>query len=133
MRAVLKLYTKVRKAESIALVQLQTGRVGLVYFLYKVGVPGYDLSLYSYGQADETPRHFLLYHPEGHGFRGALGPSGERSFLHLLGTLEGAQRTAKWRFSCGAFGNSILQTISCTARSLKDMVSIYRLQGDNGF
>jgi hypothetical protein len=78
------------------LVQLRTGMVGLAYFLHKVGVPGYDSSLCSCGQADETPRHFLLYCPEGQDSRRALGPPGERTFLHLLGTPEGAQRTAKW-------------------------------------
>ena len=74
---------------------MRTGRVGLAHFLYKVGVLGYDLSLYSYRQADEIPRYFLLYYPEGDGSRGSLGPTRRQNFLDLLGTPEGAQRAAK--------------------------------------
>jgi len=95
-QAILTLHRKLQKAESAVLVQLRTGRVGLAYFLHKVGVPGYDSSLCSCGQADETPRHFLIYCPEGDGSREALGPPRDRTFLSLLGTPEGAQRTAKW-------------------------------------
>ncbi len=69
---------------------MRTGRVGLAYFLYKVGVLGYNSSLYSYKQADKTLRHLLLYCPESDDSRRALGQQGKRSLLDLLGTLEGA-------------------------------------------
>ncbi len=69
---------------------MRTGRVRLAYFLHKVGVPGYDSSLYSCKQADKTPRHLLLYCPESDDSRRALGPQGKQSLLDLLGTPEGA-------------------------------------------
>ena len=59
-QTVIKLHAKLQKAEYSVLVQLGTERFGLAYFLYKVGLPGYESSLCSFRQANETVRPFLL-------------------------------------------------------------------------
>jgi hypothetical protein len=59
--AILHLYKYLRKAESIMLVQLRTGRTGLRHFLSKARVPGYESEQCSCGTGSETPRHILLH------------------------------------------------------------------------
>jgi hypothetical protein len=51
-KAVLKLHSGLRKAESSALIQLRTGRVGLAHFLHKARVPSYETGMCRCGQAE---------------------------------------------------------------------------------
>jgi hypothetical protein len=56
----LKLHNQLAKAESSALVQARTGRIGLAHFLSKARVPGYESPICSCGLDEETPQHVLL-------------------------------------------------------------------------
>jgi len=53
-RAVLKLHSGLRKAESSVLVQARTGRIGLAKFLYKYRVPSVLTAQCRCGAGEET-------------------------------------------------------------------------------
>ena len=57
----LRLYDQLRKAESSALFQARTGRIGLRLFLHTANVPGIDTTLCSCGHGIETAEHLLLH------------------------------------------------------------------------
>ena len=59
----LKLHDQLRKAESSALVQARTGRIGLASFLCKARVPGFESPSCRYEQGEETAEYLLLYCP----------------------------------------------------------------------
>ena len=58
------LHAQLKKAESLVLVQVRTGRIGLAHFLAKARVPGYDSpSCKSCESSDsETAEHLLLHY-----------------------------------------------------------------------
>ena len=60
-KASLKLYSKLKKAESSALFQAYTGQIGLRKFLASARVPRVDLGDCLYGEGSETAEHILLY------------------------------------------------------------------------
>ena len=57
----LKLYTQLKKAESAVLIQARTGRIGLVYFLSKACIPGFESPAYKCKLGNKTAEHLLLY------------------------------------------------------------------------
>jgi hypothetical protein len=59
-RASLKLYSKLKKAESSALFQARTGRIGLRGFLATMRVPGIESGECLCGGGKETAEHMLL-------------------------------------------------------------------------
>ena len=100
-KEVLKIHSKLRKAESSVLIQLRTGRIGLAHFLNKARVPEFDTGQCRCGHGAETPRHLLLYCPEEEDRREQLGPRAVRSFVRLLNTQDGAAVAAKWVIQSG--------------------------------
>ena len=60
-RAVLKLHSGLRKAESSVPVQARTGRIGLAKFLYSRKVPGILSAQCRCRAGEETPRHMALF------------------------------------------------------------------------
>jgi hypothetical protein len=58
---VLKLHSRLRKAEIVVLVQVRTGRIGLARFLYSREVPGVLSAQCRCGAREETPWHMTLY------------------------------------------------------------------------
>ena len=74
-RAVLKLYSKLKKAESSALFQARTGRIGLRRFLAISKVPGIESEDCLCGGGRETAEHMLLHcddRPRAYWSRGAV-------------------------------------------------------------
>jgi hypothetical protein len=57
----LKLYSQLKKAESSALFQARTGRIGLWRFLAFVRVPRVESEECLYGKGKETAEHILLH------------------------------------------------------------------------
>jgi hypothetical protein len=57
----LKLYSQLKKAESLILVQTRTGRIGLAHFLAKARILGYENPTCRYGAEQETAEYTLLY------------------------------------------------------------------------
>jgi hypothetical protein len=57
----LKLYSQLKKAESSALFQARTGRIGLRLFLTSVRVPGVDSDDCLCEKGKETAEHVLLH------------------------------------------------------------------------
>ena len=57
------LHWGLRKAESSALIQIRTGRIGLAAFLNKARVPGYPSPFCQCGQAPETASHIIAHCP----------------------------------------------------------------------
>ena len=57
----LKLYTQLKKAESAALIQARTGRIGLVYFLSKACILGFESLACKCELGNETAEHLLLH------------------------------------------------------------------------
>ena len=57
----LKLYSQLKKAESSALFQARTGRIGLRRFLASARVPGIESADCLCGKGQETAEHILLY------------------------------------------------------------------------
>jgi hypothetical protein len=57
----LKLYSQLKKAESSALFQARTGRIGLRRFLASVRVPGVESKECLCGKGKETAEHVLLH------------------------------------------------------------------------
>ncbi|PQE19210.1 reverse transcriptase protein [Rutstroemia sp. NJR-2017a BBW] len=98
-KRILKLYSKLRKAESAVLIHMRTGRTGQVYFLNKAKVLGWDTGVYEYRQALETPRHMLLYCPRERERRTELGE--RANFVLLLDTPEGAGIASRWMIQSG--------------------------------
>src|SRR5437763_12575189 len=55
----LGLHRDLTKAESSALVQIRTGKIGLSAFLYYRKVPGYESPICIYGNGPQTPEHLF--------------------------------------------------------------------------
>lgn len=98
------MHKNMKKAESTALVQLRTGRIGLAGFLSKRRVPDFiDKPGCRCGAERETPRHVLLECKEG--MRGEAAQRGrEDEFQAALNTPEGALRAASWIIRSGRLG-----------------------------
>lgn len=60
-KSTLKLYSQLKKAQSSALLQAMTGRIGLRHFLASVKVPGIESGGCLCGKGRETAEHILLY------------------------------------------------------------------------
>lgn len=98
-KGILKLHSKLRKAESTILIHMRTGRTGLAHFLHKAKVPGWDSGVCECGQALETPRHVLLYCPRERERRTEFGERAD--FVRLLDTPEGAGIASRWMIQSG--------------------------------
>ena len=103
-KKVLKLHKNLRKAESTALIQLRTGRIGLAWFLSKRRVPEFVNRLgCRCGAERESPRHVLLECKDG--LKGEeAGRGREEEFQAALNTPEGASRAAVWIIKSGRLG-----------------------------
>ena len=58
-RGLLKLYKSLNKAQSSALVQARTGKIGLRTYLFHKYVPQIDSDQCPYGQGPQTPEHLF--------------------------------------------------------------------------
>jgi hypothetical protein len=103
-RAVLKLHSGLRKAESSVLVQARTGRIGLAKFLHKRKVPGVLSAQCRCGAGEETPRHMALFCTEEAGRRQGLRTDGSINCQQLIGTNGGAKKLAEWMICSGRLG-----------------------------
>lgn len=95
-KAVLKLHSGLRKAESSVLIQARTGRIGLAKFLYNRKVPGVLSAQCRCGAGEETPRHMALFCTEEAERRQHLRTDGRVDYQDLIGTNNGAKRLAEW-------------------------------------
>jgi hypothetical protein len=103
--AVLKLYFRLRKAESSVLVQARTGRIGLAKFLYNRKVLGVLTAQCRCRAREETPRHIALFCTDETERRRHLQVSGRRlDYQQLIGTNGGAKRLAEWMIQLGRLG-----------------------------
>ena len=103
-RAVLKLHSGLRKAESSVLVQARTGRIGLLKFLYNRKVPGVLSAQCRCRNGEETPRHMALFCIEEAGRRQHLRAGRRLDYQQLIGTSGGARRLAEWLIRSGRLG-----------------------------
>jgi hypothetical protein len=105
-KGILKLHTKLRKAESAIIVQARTGCIGLTKFLYSHNVPGFESAQCRCGAGEETPRHLALFCKEEKQRQNQLrSTKGHRLLYHqLTGTIEGVQIFAKWLMQAGRIG-----------------------------
>src|SRR5438067_1189821 len=55
----LELHKDLTKAQSSALIQMRTGKIGLNTFLYYRKVPGHETPIYIYGNGLQTPEHLF--------------------------------------------------------------------------
>ena len=95
----LELYSRLKKAESSALFQARTGRIGLRLFLHTANVPGVDSTFCSCGQGVETAEHLLL-HCRDHPSRWSRGAR----FSRLIENVETASQAARQIIQCGRLG-----------------------------
>ena len=107
-RAVLKLHSGLRKAESSVLVQARTGRIGLAKFLYSCKVPGILSTQCRCGAGEETPRHMSLYCTEETERRQHLRTGRRLDYQQLIGTNSGARKLAEWMIRSGRLGQFTL-------------------------
>ena len=109
-RAVLKLHSGLRKAESSVVVQARTGRIGLAKFLYNCKVPGIVSAQCRCGAGEETPRHMALYCTEEAERRQHLrtGPGRRLDYQQLIGTNSGVRKLAEWMIRSGRLGQFTL-------------------------
>ena len=80
IKAVLKLYAGLQKAEISVLVLARTGRIGLAKFLYNREVPGIQSAQCQCGAGEETPRHMALYCTEEAGRRPGVCTNGRVNY-----------------------------------------------------
>jgi hypothetical protein len=103
-RGVLKLHSRLRKAENSVLVQARTGRIRLAKFLYNRKVPGVLTAQCRCGAGEETPPHMALFCTGEAGRRQHLRTGGRIDYQQLLGTNSGAKRIAEWMIRSGRLG-----------------------------
>ena len=97
----LKLHERLKKAESSALVQARTGRIGLAHFLNKAQVPGFESPACRCEQGSETAEHLLLHCP----LESERRRWGRRSILSdLVSKPDYTAATAKWIIQGGRLG-----------------------------
>jgi hypothetical protein len=96
----LKLYSQLKKAESLALFQARTGRIGLRRFLASARVPGVDSDECLCGKGKEAAEHVLLHcnnTPQQAWSRGA-------QFRKLVSEPAAAGQVARQLIQCGRLG-----------------------------
>jgi hypothetical protein len=94
-RAVLKLHSGLRKAQSSVLVQARTGRIGLSKFLYNRRVPRVLFAQCRCRNGEETPQHMALFYTEEARRRQHLRTGRRLDYQQLIGTSSGAKRLAR--------------------------------------
>jgi hypothetical protein len=110
-RQVLKMHSRLQKAESAVLVQARTGCIGLARFLYSRKVPGVQSAKCRCGAGDETPRHMALYCIEEAERRQSLRTNGRVDYQQLVETASGARKLAEWIIRSGRLGQFSLARI----------------------
>jgi hypothetical protein len=102
----LEFYKDLRKAESILLVQIRTGKIGLAQFLYSRRVPGYPTANCLCRGGHETPRHIVLYCIQERHRRQELKDQAGRAQAYpvLTGTKKGIKDLVQWIILSGRLG-----------------------------
>jgi hypothetical protein len=95
----IKLYSKLKKAESSAVFQARTGRIGLRHFLAKARVPEISSPECSCGHGLETAEHVLLHCKD----RPSSWPRGTR-FRKIMEAPECVGQVARDLIQCGRLG-----------------------------
>jgi len=95
----IKLYSKLKKAESSAVFQARTGRIGLRHFLAKARVPEISSPECSCGYGLETAAHVLLHCKD----RPSSWPRGAR-FRKIMEAPECVGQVARELIQCGRLG-----------------------------
>jgi hypothetical protein len=103
-KAVLKLHSGLRKAESSVLVQARTGRTGLAKFLYNRKVPGVLPAQCRCGAGEETPQHIALFYIDETVHCQHLRVGGQLDYQQLIGTNSRVKRLTEWRIHSGRLG-----------------------------
>ncbi len=93
------------KAESSALTQLRSGKIGLACFLYTCRVPGILSPACECGWRKQDARHVLLFCLRlGNERQTLLGKAGTADLERMLTTPRGAKAAARWLISIGLLG-----------------------------
>ena len=117
---ILNLFIGLNKGESSMLIQLRTGKIGLVRFLNKVGVPGYDSEECRYGLGTADPQHFLLNCPTySEERRRAFGEGELPSYVKMVSKPGLTCKVARWAISTGEFEQFKLAAILNYGRELE--------------
>ena len=114
-RAVLKLHSGPRKAESSVLVQARTGRIALAKFLYNCKVLRILSAQCRCGAREETPRHMALYYIEEAKRRQHLQKGQRLDYQQLIRTNSGAKKLAEWMIRSERLGQFSLAGAFSTA------------------
>jgi hypothetical protein len=103
-KAVLKLHSRLKKAESSILVQARTGRIGLPKFLYNCKVPSVLSAQCRYSAGEETPQYIALFGTDEAGRCQHLRICRQLDRQQLIGTNSGAKRLIEWMIRSGRLG-----------------------------
>jgi hypothetical protein len=113
-KAVPKLHSGLRKAESSVLVQAHTGRIGLAKFLYNRKVPGVLSAQCNCSAGEETPQHIALFCTDETERRQHLQIGGRVDYRQLIGTNSGAKKLVEWMIRPGRLGQvSLARRLLC--------------------
>lgn len=99
------LHRNLAKAESSALIQMRTEKIGLAQFLFRCRVPGVHTASCECGWPKQDTRHILIFCPRLGRFRPTLLESAGTSDLRrMLTTPKGARASARWLIQSGLLG-----------------------------
>ncbi len=99
------LHEGLAKAESSALTQLRTEKIGLAHFLHMCRVPGILSSACECGWRKQDARHVLLFCPRlGSERQTLLEKAGTADLREMLTTPRGGKAAARWLISIGLLG-----------------------------
>ena len=96
------LHRDLAKAESSALIQMRTGKIGFAQFLFQCRVPGVQSASCECGWPKQDVKHVLIFCPRLGQYRPALLESAGTSDLRrMLTTPEGARASTRWLIRSG--------------------------------
>ena len=99
------LHQGLAKAESSALTQMRTGKIGLAHFLYTCRVPGIETTSCECGWRKQDAKHILLFCPLFQESRQHLvRSSGTNDFRKMMKTPKGAKASTQWLIQTGLLG-----------------------------
>ena len=96
------LYRDLAKAESSALIQMRTEKIGFAQFLFRCKVPGVQSASCECGWPKQDVRHVLIFCPRLSRYRPTLlGSAGTSDLRKILTTPKGARALTRWLIKSG--------------------------------